>query len=195
MEIIFATGNRNKLREASNALGEAFTLIMPSKLGFDGDIPETHDTIAGNAVQKALFVWEKFHKMCFADDTGLEVDALGGAPGVHSARYAGPGKNSDDNVDKLLKELAQTPEGERSARFRCVIALVEEGEVKLFEGICPGRITFGRQGEEGFGYDPVFIPDGMELTMAEITLDEKNKISHRGKALEKLACHLKRQER
>ena len=190
MEIVFATGNANKLAEAQRVLGERFHLVMPSELGFDGELPETHETLYENAVEKALFIWNKFQKNCFADDTGLEVDALGGAPGVHSARYAGEPKSPPDNIRKLLKELEGVPAEKRTARFRCVVALIEEGVLHTFEGICEGHITTTLHGFDGFGYDPIFRPLGMNAAMAEISLEEKNSLSHRGKAMEKLLCHL-----
>lgn len=191
MEILFATANHNKVIEIEGKLGNEYKVITPADLGYEGDIPETHETIPENAVEKAQFVWDKFHKDCFADDTGLEVDVLGGAPGVYSARYAGLPKNPAQNVVKLLKELRGVPFEERTARFRCVIALIEGGELHTFEGICEGNISLEPMGELGFGYDPVFIPKGMEKTMAMLTLEEKNAISHRGRAVEKLVEYLK----
>ncbi len=190
-KIIFATANRNKVIEISRILGGESSIITPSELGFTGDIPETHETIPENAVQKAQFIWDKFHQSCFADDTGLEVDCLHGAPGVYSARYAGVPKDPVKNVIKLLAELKGVPFEERTARFRCVIALIEEGGIFTFEGVCEGNISLEPMGSLGFGYDPVFIPKGMETTMAMLSLEEKNSISHRGKAVEKLVCHLR----
>ncbi len=215
--LVFATANRNKLIEAAGVLGEGFNLELPADLGYTDDVPETHFTIKENAIEKAQFVWEKFGKDCFADDTGLEVDALDGAPGVYSARYAGEPKNPVQNVKKLLRELEGVPFAERTARFRCVIALIERGDadgcgkpenacvctettdaiplpdggiLRVFEGTCEGHIALEPQGKLGFGYDPVFVPEGMEKTMAMLTLDEKNAISHRGRALDLLAAHL-----
>ncbi len=203
--LVFATANRNKLIEAAGVLGKDFTLELPADLGYTNDVPETHFTIRENAIEKAQFVWEMFGKDCFADDTGLEVDVLDGAPGVYSARYAGEPKNPVQNVKKLLRELEGIPFAERTARFRCVIALIESGELRegdegialpdggilrVFEGTCEGHIALEPQGELGFGYDPVFVPEGMEKTMAMLTLDEKNAISHRGRALDLLASHL-----
>jgi XTP/dITP diphosphohydrolase len=188
--LVFATANRNKLIEAAGVLGERFSIVLPADLGYTNDVPETHFTIRENAIEKAQFIWDMFGRSCFADDTGLEVDALDGAPGVFSARYAGEPKNPVMNVRKLLREMEGIPFAERTARFRCVIALIEEGELTVFEGICEGHIALQPQGELGFGYDPVFIPEGMEKTMAMLTLDEKNAISHRGKALDMLAAHL-----
>ena len=191
MEIIFATGNAHKAIEAQKALGDTFTLIMPKELGLTEEIPENGDTLQANAIEKAEYLWKKFGKNCFADDTGLEVDALGGAPGVYSARYAGPEKGSEANMDKLLSELqaAEQAGGEipRAARFRTVVALILDGELHLFNGVLEGSIAKERSGSQGFGYDPVFIPDGYSKTLAEISLEEKNAISHRGKAMRALA--------
>lgn len=194
MEIIFATGNRHKVVEAQKALGDSFALIMPKELGLTEEIPEDGDTLEKNAIQKAEYLWNKFGKNCFADDTGLEVDALGGAPGVYTARYAGPDKGSDANMEKLLAELSavEATDGKvsRSARFRTVVALIIDGETRTFEGVMEGEIARAKSGSEGFGYDPVFIPQGYNCTIAEISLDEKNAISHRGKAMRALAEYL-----
>lgn len=190
MEIIFATANKNKLIEAQQVLGDIFSLVMPSDLGYAKDVPETHETIKENAIEKASFIWDLFHRNCFADDTGLEVDALDGAPGVYSARYAGEPKKPVKNVELLLEKMKDVPWEKRTARFRCVVALIEEGKLTTFEGTCEGHIAFEPHGELGFGYDPVFIPEGMSNTMAMITLDQKNAISHRGKAMSALVCHL-----
>ena len=190
MKIVFATGNRNKVTEAAEALGSSFEIVTPAELGFDGEIPETHETIPENAEEKARFIWDKFHLNCFADDTGLEVDVLDGAPGVYSARSAGEPKNPVQNVIKLLAELKHVPYEQRTARFRCCVALVIDGRLEMFEGICEGHIALEPMGQLGFGYDPVFIPEGMEKTMAMLTLDEKNAISHRGKAIRLLSCRL-----
>lgn len=194
MEIIFATGNAHKVTEAQKALGDSFTLIMPKELGLTEDIPENGDTLQANAIEKAEYLWKKFGKSCFADDTGLEVDALDGAPGVYTARYAGPDKGSDANMEKLLAELekaAQLGKKSRTARFRTVVALIIDGDLQIFNGVLEGEIAMGKSGTEGFGYDPVFIPKGYTRTLAEITLDEKNAISHRGKAMRELAGYLK----
>ena len=280
--LVFATANRNKLIEAAGGLGEDFSIVLPADLGYTNDVPETHLTIRENAIEKAQFIWDMFSRSCFADDTGLEVDALDGAPGVFSARYAGEPKNPVLNVQKLLREMEGIPFAERTARFRCVIALIEEckdgedlcekdglaggdagsetreavceaggeagskagesvcvagdetgskagskageamcvaggadvcvaggetgsvaggetgsvaggrkgGKLTVFEGTCEGHISLEPQGTLGFGYDPVFIPEGMEKTMAMLTLEEKNAISHRGKALDMLAAYL-----
>ena len=195
MEIIFATGNAHKAVEAQKALGDSFTLIMPKELGLTEEIPENGDTLQANAIEKAEYLWKKFGKNCFADDTGLEVDALGGAPGVYSARYAGPDKGSEANMTKLLEELEKVEKEigntNRTARFRTVVALILDGQLHLFNGVLEGKIARTRSGNEGFGYDPIFIPQGYEKTLAEITLDEKNAISHRGKAMRALADFLK----
>lgn len=190
MEIVFATANHNKVIEIAGKLGADYKIVTPAELGYGEDIPETHETIRENAIEKAQFIWDKYHKNCFADDTGLEVDVLDGAPGVYSARYAGEPKNPANNVVKLLKELDGVLFEERTARFRCVIALIEDGILHTFEGICEGHISLEPMGELGFGYDPVFVPEGMERTMATMTLEEKNAISHRGKAVEQLVAYL-----
>lgn len=191
MKIIFATNNPHKAEEASEILGPSFKLILPSSLGFEGDIPETHPTIKDNSLQKAMFIWDRFHKPCFADDTGLEIDALDGAPGVYSARYAGESKNPADNRKKVLKELEGVPYEKRTAHFLCVVTYVENGEATFFEGKCKGHIALREsEGVQGFGYDSIFIPEGMDVTMAEISIEEKGKIAHRGMAMRKLKCHL-----
>lgn len=193
MKLIFATGNKNKLAEAGQILGEWCEIGTPADFGITEDIPETGDTIEANAVQKAMYVWERTHQACFADDTGLEVDSLGGAPGVYSARYAGPAKDSSANVRKLLDDIAAlgAAAGKRTARFRCVIALVEgENRIKCFHGVVEGSIVPTPAGNGGFGYDPVFRPDGFEKNFSEMTADEKNRISHRGRALRQLQEYL-----
>ena len=191
MEIIFATGNRHKLEEAQQILGDKYTLKTPADFGITEDIPETADTIDGNALQKVQYIWDKVHMPCFADDTGLFVDALDGAPGVRSARYAGEDKKAEDNVKKLLQEMEGR--SDRSARFRCIVALVMDGQPKLFEGKVEGVITTAPSGNGGFGYDPVFAPEkyGNERTFSELTAQEKNEISHRGEAMRLLAEYLK----
>ena len=191
MEIIFATGNRHKLEEAQQILGDKYTLKTPADFGITEDIPETADTIEGNALQKVQYLWDKVHMPCFADDTGLFVDALDGAPGVRSARYAGEDKKAEDNVKKLLQEMDGRTD--RSARFRCIVALVMDGQPKLFEGKVEGVITTAPSGNGGFGYDPVFAPEkyGNERTFSELTAQEKNEISHRGEAMRLLAEYLK----
>lgn len=185
MRICFATNNRHKVEEVSAALGGSFELITLEEAGIWEELPETQSTLEGNARQKALHVFERYGIPCFADDTGLEVDALGGDPGVYSARYAGPQRKSDDNITLLLKNL----EGKslRTAQFRSVIWLAtQEGEWS-FEGIVRGTILDTRRGSGGFGYDPVFLPEATSKTLAEMTMEEKNRISHRGMAVRKLA--------
>lgn len=191
MEIIFATGNRHKLEEAQQILGDKYTLKTPADFGITEEIPETADTIEGNALQKVQYIWDKVHMPCFADDTGLFVDALDGAPGVRSARYAGEDKKAEDNVKKLLQEMEGR--SDRSARFRCIVALMMDGNPKLFEGKVEGVITTSPSGNGGFGYDPVFAPEkyGKERTFSELTAQEKNEISHRGEAMRLLAEYLK----
>lgn len=189
-DIVFASANRNKLAEVRKILGPQFNVILPEDLGFDGEIPETCETVRGNSGQKARFVWDLFGKPCFSDDTGLEVDALGGAPGVYSARYAGIPSNPANNIKKLLHELEGVPAERRTARFRCVVSYIEKGELIQFEGICEGHINFAPVEGGGFGYDPVFVAEGYGCTLAELTMEEKNKISHRGRAMDLLVCHL-----
>lgn len=182
--IIFATNNENKLREVSQMLKEGYELSTPVSHGITEDIPETSDTIEGNASQKSNYIYEKIGANCFADDTGLEVEALNGAPGVYSARYAGEQKDSNDNMALLLKNL----EGKenRNARFKTVISLIIDGKEHLFEGIVEGVISTEKMGEEGFGYDPIFVPNGYDISFAQMSSVEKNKISHRGRAVAKL---------
>lgn len=187
--IVFATNNQHKIEEIQAILGDHFKIIPLSEIGCTEDIPETSQTIEGNAMQKALYVNEKYKVDCFADDTGLEVEALGGQPGVKSARYAGPGHDFDANVTKLLKEL--NGHLSRRARFKTVISLITSDNEMLFEGIINGIITTERRGKGGFGYDPVFIPDGYEQTFAEMSPELKNTISHRAIATQRLIKYLK----
>ena len=184
IQIIFATNNQNKLKEVQAQLPDEIKLISLKDIGCYEDIPETQKTIEGNAIQKANYIKMKYNKDCFADDTGLEVMALNGAPGVHSARYAGPEKNSKKNIEKLLSSLEKT--ANRSAQFKTVIALHYKGELIQFEGICEGKITRTAKGSGGFGYDPIFKPSVKDKTFAELTLKEKNEIGHRGIAVAKL---------
>ena len=199
MKIVFATNNKNKLSEIREILGSGFEVMSLAEIGCHEDIPETGDTLLDNAVQKARYVFEKYGYDCFADDTGLEVDALDGEPGVHSARYAeGTDHDSNANMDKLLRKLGD--ETHRSARFRTVIALLQkqqsgesagEGSVlHIFEGKVEGSIIKEKRGAEGFGYDPIFMPEGYDKTFAELGLDVKNPISHRARAVKKLADYL-----
>jgi XTP/dITP diphosphohydrolase len=188
MKIIFATNNEHKVIEAQKAVGNNIILIMPKELGMEEEIPENGATLEANAEEKCRYVWERFHLPSFADDTGLEVEALGGAPGVYTARYAGESKESGANMKKLLRELSGKTE--RRARFRTSIALIMEGTLYRFEGILNGHIALSESGTGGFGYDPLFIPEGFDKTLAELSLEEKNKISHRGKSMRSLALFL-----
>ena len=208
MKLVFATGNSGKLREASEILGEGFELVSLAQMGITEDIPETGNTLRANSVQKAHYLYDRVGCDCFADDTGLEVDALGGAPGVYTARYAGDDKDFNKNMDKVLYEL-QRLEGEanmaagvglktkkvsRRARFKSVITLIVNGEKHLFEGTLEGVIAREKSGNGGFGYDPIFIADEYPgLTLADITEEQKNDISHRGKALRAMAEWLRSQ--
>lgn len=187
--LIFATNNKHKIEEATHILHDKYKLISLSELGFSDDIPETEPTLEGNASLKAWFIYNKFNTDCFADDTGLEVDALNGEPGVFSARYAGDTHDFGLNTSKLLGNL----EGQtnRKARFRTVVSLIIEGVETRFEGILEGIIINERKGSHGFGYDPVFVPDGYTQTIAELPPDLKNKISHRALAMQKMADFLK----
>ena len=188
--LIFATNNKHKVEEVRAALNGIVEIVTLAEAGLSGEIPETADTLQGNALQKAQWVWERTHTDCFADDTGLEVDALGGAPGVYSARFAGEHCSFDDNIDKLLAAL----DGQTNCKadFRTVICLIEGGEPKYFEGRVDGQILTERHSNgEGFGYDPVFMPDRFAVSFAEMPLDVKNTISHRGLAVKKLAEYLK----
>lgn len=189
MEIIFATHNQNKLLEVQALMPSYIKLISLEDLGFDEDIPETSGTIAGNAIQKVEYLKNRFQQPIFADDTGLLVEALDGEPGVYSARYAGEQKSSEDNMDLLLKKL--TNNNNRSARFVTAIALDLNNNQTLFEGVCEGSILLERSGSKGFGYDPIFQPDGYKKSFAQMTLTEKGAISHRAKALAKLIEYLK----
>lgn len=187
MRIIFATANRGKLREAAEVLGPGFEVVSPADLGITEDIPETGATLQENSLQKAQYLFDRTGLPCFADDTGLEVDALGGAPGIYSARYAGPGHDSEANMDKLLAELIRLDD--RRARFRTVVTLIlADGQPHFFEGSCEGSIAREKSGCGGFGYDPVFLPDAYPgRTLAEVSEEEKNAVSHRGKAIRAMA--------
>ena len=215
MRIIFATANPGKLREAAEVLGPDYEVVSPASLGITEDIPETGSTLQENSLQKAQYLFERTGLPCFADDTGLEVDALDGAPGIYSARYAGPGHDSQANMDKLLAELVRLedrgmippdPLGHcaptasdkqsvngRRARFHTVVTLIlADGEPRFFEGVCEGAIAHERHGAGGFGYDPVFLPDAYPgRTLAEVSEEEKNAVSHRGRALRAMADWLK----
>ena len=186
--IIFATGNPHKIREVNQLLNGQLTVAGLKDIGCREDIPETSPAIEGNALQKARYVFEKYGANCFSEDTGLEIPALNGEPGVRSARYAGEAKNADANMQLVLKKLAG--EKDRRARFKTVIALILNGKEYLFEGICNGTIREQPSGSGGFGYDPIFQPDGFDRTFAEMPPEEKNKISHRGRAVRKLVAFL-----
>ena len=188
-ELIFATNNKHKLTEIQSIVGSDFIIRSLGDIGCTEDIAETASTLEGNALLKAEYVYTKYGMNCFADDTGLEVEALDGRPGVYSARYATDGHDFEANIDKVLSELEGI--SNRKARFRTVIALYLDGSVNYFEGIVNGEIIHERKGIKGFGYDPVFLPDGYELTFAEMPLSEKNKISHRARAVVKLVEYLK----
>ncbi|MDR2684196.1 MAG: non-canonical purine NTP diphosphatase [Prevotellaceae bacterium] len=187
--MIFATNNKHKLDEVSAMLYGVVEVLGLNELGFYEEIPETADTLQGNALQKAQFIHQRFNVDCFADDTGLEVDCLNGAPGVFSARYAGEPSNSEKNIDKLLCKMKHFTD--RTAQFRCVIALIQGTDIHCFEGIIRGKIAMERYGNGGFGYDSVFIPEGYSKTFAELPAGEKNRVSHRGQAVEKLVKFLK----
>lgn len=183
-DLIFATNNQHKVDEVRHVIGDRFSIITLKEAGIDIDIPEPHDTLEENATEKSMTVYRLTGKDCFSEDTGLETEALNGEPGVKSARYAGDGRNFQANIDKLLQELNGQPN--RKARFRAVISLILSGKEYRFEGICEGRITEEQKGREGFGYDPVFVPDGSSLTFAEMGMEEKNTYNHRQKAMTKM---------
>lgn len=187
--LVFATNNKHKLHEVKALLDGVVDIKSLADMGLEGDIPETADTLQGNALQKAQWVWERTHLDCFADDTGLEVEALDGKPGVYSARYAGEGCSFDDNINKLL--AAMEGKTNRKADFRTVICLIENGQDRYFEGRVDGSILTERYGKEGFGYDPIFMPERFAVSFAEMPLEVKNQISHRGLAVAKLVEYLK----
>lgn len=186
--LVFATNNQNKVKEIRSILAEPFEIITLTEAGIDIDIPEPHDSLEANASEKSSTIHKLTAKNCFSEDTGLEVVALNGEPGVKSARYAGEGRDFQDNINKLLTNLDN--QSNRKARFRTVVSLIWEEKEYLFEGICEGQITKDQKGLQGFGYDPVFIPDGASTTFAEMTMEEKNKFSHRKKAIAKLVHFL-----
>lgn len=189
MKLVFATNNRHKLDEVRAIVGDKVEVLSLNDIGCHDDIPETADTLQGNALIKARYIYEKFGVDCFADDTGLEVEALDGAPGVYSARYAGEECDSEANMQKLLQNL--TGKSNRNAQFRTVIALIIKGEEKLFNGIVKGTITEEKRGDSGFGYDPVFVPEGFSESFAQMSGDMKNSISHRYRATLELSNYLK----
>jgi XTP/dITP diphosphohydrolase len=188
MKLVFATNNNNKVKEIRSLLGDVFEIITLHEAGIDIDIPEPHDTLEENAREKSETIYKMTGQHCFSEDTGLEVFALNGAPGVISARYAGEQKSADDNITRLLQELQGKTD--RSAQFRTVISLIIDGKEQQFEGICPGHILTERKGNGGFGYDPVFVPEGATRSFAEMDLSEKNQYSHRARAFAKLVQHL-----
>lgn len=188
MELVFATNNEHKLKELQALLGNKIRLLSLNDIGCTDEIPEEQPTLEGNASQKAFYVFNKFGYNCFADDTGLEIEALNGEPGVYSARFAGEEKDPQANMDKVLHLMEKIKN--RKARFRTVISLVIDGAEMQFEGIVEGEILTAKQGEKGFGYDPLFMPAGFQKTFAEMDLSEKNGISHRGRAVEKLVHYL-----
>jgi len=191
MDILFATNNEHKINEIKNLLGSRYHILGLDDAGITEEIPENEETLEGNALAKSRYVYNLTGVNVFADDTGLEVRSLGNRPGVHSARYAGNGRDSNDNMEKVLAEMEDLHD--RSARFRTVIALILDGKEYLFEGIVEGKIIMEKRGIEGFGYDPIFIASGMDKTFAEISLEEKNMISHRARAIKKLTDFLDRQ--
>lgn len=189
--LVFATNNAHKLEEIRAILGNSIEILSLADIHCHADIPETADTLEGNARQKSRYVYEHYGLDCFADDTGLEVESLGGAPGVYSARYAdGQGHDSQANMNKLLKEMEE--KNDRKAQFRTIISLIEKGKERQFEGIVKGQITREKRGESGFGYDPIFQPDGYETTFAELGSDIKNRISHRARAVAALCDYLRK---
>jgi XTP/dITP diphosphohydrolase len=188
MKLIFATNNQHKVEEIRHSIGQQFELLTLKEAGIDVDIPEPHDTIEANASEKSRTIYRMTDTNCFSEDTGLEVAALNGEPGVKSARYAGEDKAFDKNIDKLLHKLEG--KDDTRARFKTVISLIIDGKETLFEGICTGRIIRERRGSKGFGYDPVFIPDGSDKTFGEMEMEEKDRFSHRAKATQKLVTFL-----
>ncbi len=184
MKLVFATNNTHKLTEIQQVLGNDFDIISLKEIGFNEEIPETHDTLEGNAAEKSFYIYDRYKINCFADDTGLEIDALNGAPGVYSARWAGNNPTFDDNMNKVMRELDEVEN--RKACFRTIISLIIEGKEYQFEGIVNGEILKEKSGEAGFGYDPIFKPNGYSQSFAEMPHELKNKISHRGIAVQKL---------
>ena len=189
MKIVFATNNPNKLKEIQSLIPKEIEIISLNEIGCNEDIPETGDTLEANAFQKAHYIKDNFNYDCFADDTGLEIDELNGDPGVYSARYAGPERNANANMNKVLNELKGKKN--RKAQFRTAIALILKGEEHLFEGKVEGYISKDKQGNEGFGYDPIFIPENDIRSFAQMSMQEKGAISHRGRAVKKLVAYLK----
>lgn len=189
LKLIFATNNKNKIKEIKHLIGNSIELLNLEDIGCLEEIPETADTIKGNAIQKAEYIYKKYGYDCFADDTGLEIEALNGEPGVYSARYAGEQKNPEDNMNKVLEKLKE--KSNRKAQFKTVIALIIDGKLTCFEGIVKGEITREKSGSEGFGYDPIFKPKGYDSTYSEMNLEVKNTMSHRAISTKKLIQFLK----
>lgn len=189
IKLVFATNNDHKLRELKEIIPSEFELLSLNDIGCSEDIPETGPTLEVNAGQKSFYIWDKYGFNCFADDTGLEIEALLNEPGVFSARYAGEDKNATANMARVLERMANMTN--RKARFRCVISLVIDGKENQFEGIVEGHILREKRGKDGFGYDPIFMPDGYSLSFAEMSSDNKNQISHRGRAVEQLVDYLR----
>lgn len=193
MKLVFATNNKNKIKEIKHLLNNSLEILNLNDIGCLEDIPETASTIEDNAIQKAQYVYEKYGYNCFADDTGLEIEALNGEPGVYSARYAGEQKNPEMNMNKVLEKLENVTN--RTAQFKTVIALIIDGKLTCFEGVVDGKITKEKSGYEGFGYDPIFMPTGYDKTFSEMRITEKNEISHRGRAVQKLVHYLQAQKK
>ena len=192
MKLVFATNNPHKLQEINQLLDDSIELLSLSDINCVEEIPENQETIEGNAAEKSFYIWNKYGINCFADDTGLEIEALNGEPGVYSARYAGEEKSPEKNMDLVLQKLSEIKN--RKARFKTVISLVMDGKETQFEGIVNGRILEEKRGKTGFGYDPIFQPEESHLSFAEMSMDEKNKISHRGRAVQKLVDYLTHQK-
>jgi XTP/dITP diphosphohydrolase len=188
MKLVFATNNQHKLHEIKQLIGSSIQLLSLADIDCNDDIPENQKTIEGNASEKAFYIWNKYQINCFADDTGLEIEALNGEPGVYSARYAGEEKSPEKNIELVLQKLTKI--NNRKARFKTIISLVINGEEVQFEGIVDGKILEEKRGQSGFGYDPIFQPDESSFSFAEMPLAEKNKISHRGRATQKLVDYL-----
>jgi XTP/dITP diphosphohydrolase len=189
MALVFATKNQHKLQEINHLLGGSIELLSLNDINCSDEIPENQETLEGNAAEKSFYIFNKYGFNCFADDTGLEIDALNGEPGVYSARYAGEQRNADDNMNLVLEKLSKIKN--RKARFRTVISLVIDGREMQFEGVVEGEILEEKRGKTGFGYDPIFKPDESQLSFAEMQMEEKNEISHRGRAVRKLVDYLK----
>ena len=188
MKLVFATNNQHKLQEITQLLNGSFELLSLNDIGCEDDIPENQATLEGNAAEKSFFIYNKYGLNCFADDTGLEIEALNGEPGVYSARYAGEERSAENNMDLVLDKLDKIKN--RKARFRTVVSLVIDGSETQFEGIVDGEILEEKRGKTGFGYDPIFKPDESDVSFAEMSMDEKNKISHRARAVQKLVEYL-----